>query len=408
MSTIDIKTVYNNTSLSDWSIKTYTSNLKQLVEAYGKDIDYIIDHPEDVVTFINLRYDNNKTRKAHINAIHSLFKHAKDLRLRKPELYKKWDKYAKNINGLVNEHYKEQQATERQASNMIEWEEFLNKMKELGQKDYGGKKHLLLAMYGLEPPKRQDYGACRIFKREPSKEQKNLGNYIVLTESKAILVMNDYKTSKTYNQQRFELVEDLRRIIQKSIDKYPREYLFVNPKNEPYTDRNFTQFSNRALESIFGKNLTINLLRHMYVGYRLKKGMTYKEMLELSERMGHSYVMQGQYFLQNNDNKVCKIVCSDPGSSQMGGWTPSQYASLEESKIINSFLEKHVIGGGEKDTVYLGGLYDCYKQYCKTKGENAIGKKLFENEMHMNLKEANYKERTKHHRNVWVGYSMKE
>ena len=70
---------------------------------------------------------------------------------------------------------------------------------------------------------------------------------------------------KAYSKKYVDLLIE---IIIESINDYPREYLFINSKNEPYTEKGLQKMLYDFLKN---KNIGVNSLRSSYASYWLPK-----------------------------------------------------------------------------------------------------------------------------------------
>ena len=253
--------------LADATKKQYRHKLLGLVGMMNKDFDWIIDHPEQVVEVVYDTHDQEQTRKAYIAAVKALFKYNDDIRGKHPGKYDKWLGAYTKVDQTIKTRYINQEVTQKEQENWVTWEEVLRKEEELSAASYGSRNHLLLAMYCLaEAPLRQDFAAVKVHRSVP--ENALEGNYIVLNKDDHLLVLNDYKTSRSHGKLEQALPEKLVRVIDASLTRTPREYLFLSAKNEPYSDASYTKMANRVLEQVFGKRVTVSMLRHSFVNTR--------------------------------------------------------------------------------------------------------------------------------------------
>jgi len=118
------------------------------------------------------------------------------------------------------------------------------------------------------------------------------------------LVIADFKTSKVYGQILHEkLPKELHDEIIISLQKQPREFLFVNARNEPFTRDTFSKWSSRVLEKLFGVIMTLTIIRHLYISSLDFNKMTTKELDKIGKQMGHSLNMQSQYRWNNTNDE---------------------------------------------------------------------------------------------------------
>lgn len=240
---------------------------------------------------------NNQTSDHTLNGLIapfvSIFMYNQELKEKKSELYLQWKEEFKVIKDPIDKKYKSNAPTNRQKEAYISYNELIkirNKLKE------GTLPRLLLFMYTEIPPVRSDYYKTKIYKKKPDNDE---SNYIVMVK-KPYLVLNKYKTAKTYKSIVIDIPNDLKKEIEISLEKYPREYLFVSTRNlEPFDKENtFNKWANRTLKSIVNKEgFNLTMLRHIYISREDLK-LNQKTTLEreiIAAKMGHSVPMQMGY-----------------------------------------------------------------------------------------------------------------
>jgi hypothetical protein len=151
---------------------------------------------------------------------------------------------------------------------------------------------LLLAMYTIIPPVRIDYYATHIIKESQIPET---DNYIILKNGEAELVIRKYKTSRKHGTIHHPILpNELYNIIIQSLDKYPRKYLFEN-SGKPYTPNGFCKWSSATLQKLFGVELTLTMIRHIYISSLDLSNITVEEKINIGKLMGHTIGVQAQY-----------------------------------------------------------------------------------------------------------------
>ena len=118
---------------------------------------------------------------------------------------------------------------------------------------------------------------------------KKTDNYIM----KGKFYLNRYKTDKTYGLEVIDIPAELQTLLKKYISYLPssQEYLFVNNKGAKINSVKVAL----TLNKIFGKNVSINALRHSYITEKYKNMPALKELLETSKDMGHSVLQHLEY-----------------------------------------------------------------------------------------------------------------
>jgi hypothetical protein len=288
------------------SKKQYRHKLLGLVEMMNKPFDWIIDHPHECVEAVKDVHQAEQTQKAYIAAVKAMFKYNDDIRCKHPGKHEEWHKVYAEVDDKITQRYIDQKATTKDNENWVTWDKVLEKEQELAKASYASKDHLLLAMYCLIEPLRQDFGAVKICTREP--KNKDEGNYMVLTKTNPRLVLNEYKTAKSYGKMMRKLPKNLVDIIKASLEKTPRDYLFADTEGKPYKDNSYTRFANRTLEKLFDKNFTVSMMRHSHIN--TIDGNNTRQVFDAAKNMGHSVEQQMLYRKQ--------ITPTDSASSANG------------------------------------------------------------------------------------------
>lgn len=151
---------------------------------------------------------------------------------------------------------------------------------------------LLIAMYTMIPPMRADYGEVEVldFESIPTAQ-----NYILLSPSRAIMVINDYKTAATNGPVRQVLPDTLRMLIARSIARNPRRYLFQTSRGTAYSRARYSQWANKQLTDLFDREFTVTLFRHIYINSLRPDEMTVLERRRIAHLMGHNQEQQDLY-----------------------------------------------------------------------------------------------------------------
>jgi hypothetical protein len=277
----------------------------------GKCLDYIINHPEAFLEKLDVYVKNKKGRldpnrlsihsvDAYVSVIRALFKHVPGLIQKETELYKKWIEIHKEVLEPINVKYLSNKPTERDEKAYVPFEELEKKRDELKE---GSMERLLLSMYTMIPPVRSDYDKIKIYTDIKDKEIGNINdeNYMILDNNnkKYFIILQKYKTSKTYKTLHINIPPNLLKEIALSLKSKPRKYLFVDRNNKPYDKSNtFNRWANRKLKDIFGKKeISLRTIRHIYISRRdlkleEKSGL---QRIEIANKMGHSLNQQQKY-----------------------------------------------------------------------------------------------------------------
>jgi hypothetical protein len=269
----------NRPKLGANSIKTYVSMLKSLytsmkgdglVKWYNENVHEIIEHLES---------KPDVSRKTILSALYVLTGD---------------DKYREimmTVMKTVNDRYKEQKKTPKQMENWISTDEIKqvyddlheSAMKMLSKKsimDTSKMMQFLLASVlcgEVIPPRRSlDYSLMKIRNFDVK-----VDNYY----KSGKFYFNKYKTSDTYGLQVIDLPPHFNKILKQWIKINPTDYMIYSTNQKPLSSPQI----NRILHIAFdGKNISTNMLRHIYISNVYKDLPALSKMQALASQMGHS------------------------------------------------------------------------------------------------------------------------
>ncbi|CAL5225325.1 g8128 [Coccomyxa viridis] len=219
-------------------------------------------------------------------------------------------KHLRDLSEHIDRGYDGSTLTDRQKENWIGWDDIIGRRRELDaavEGDHGAGTmydHLLLTMYSVLPPARNDYCGMEVV-RDRKRVPRNSNYYIVNNGGQDVMVLNKYKTSKHYGQRRVSVPEQVQDVVRKSLDRVPRKYLFAHIKD---TDKPWTsQYTTNRMGKVFpGKRWGSALMRKIVTTEfaNRKKGSR----MALAKAMGHRLDTSERYY-----NDVDKTVPNDMG-----------------------------------------------------------------------------------------------
>lgn len=170
--------------------------------------------------------------------------------------------------------------------NKKQWslEELISIMRNINMTDYKSTMiKLLLAMYTINPPLRNDYYNVKI-------NDANNGNYIDLKNK----ILNVYCT-KSKKYQKVLLCDELIDIINESLIVLPRNYLFTKKNGDNFSSSASLSVSllNILKEFMNDKHFSFNTFRHAYTEWSLKQDV--KTRLNAADSMMHSRLTHLKY-----------------------------------------------------------------------------------------------------------------
>lgn len=170
--------------------------------------------------------------------------------------------------------------------NKKQWslEELISIMRNINMTDYKSTMiKLLLAMYTINPPLRNDYYNVKI-------NDGNNTNYIDLKNK----ILNVYCT-KSKKYQKVLLCDELIDIINESLVVLPRDYLFTKKNGDNFSSAASLSVSllNLLKEFMNDKHFSFNTFRHAYAEWSLKQDV--KTRINAADNMMHSRLTHLRY-----------------------------------------------------------------------------------------------------------------
>lgn len=272
----------NKPNISESSVKTYNSILSNLFKGVFGDDDYSMKKFNDTDSIISYLKDSEpKRRKTVLSALVVLTDNKKyrDLMLSDIE--------------SARANTQQQEKSEKQKENFIDGKTIskiydnlkkkANVLYKKGDLSYHEvqeiQNYIIITLFCgqfIAPRRAKDYTEFKIRNINTEKD-----NYMEKNE----FVFNEYKTSKTYNQQRVEIPKALKTIINKWIKINPTEYLLFDIHQNKLSNVTL----NQRIEKIIGKKMGINGFRHTYMSEKYQSTIQAdKDMNEDFKNMGSS------------------------------------------------------------------------------------------------------------------------
>jgi hypothetical protein len=93
-----------------------------------------------------------------------------------------------------------------------------------------------------------------------------------------------------------QLPSQFMQVLQDSLSRWPRDHLFVDDKQQAYTNNGFSKWVIRTSRRVFDEKCPgVSLLRHAFCSALDYNKLTIAERGALALRSGHSVFMQDQY-----------------------------------------------------------------------------------------------------------------
>lgn len=277
----------NRPRLNPTSVKTYVSilfNFHKKIEPTDENLSWFSN---DEIILKNLQEKSPQTRKTLLAALYILTGNS--------EYQKQMVKDCQFTNNI----YKENKKTPKQEEAWMSFDEiksiyndYLKDVKAMFNKKLLANystiiSYILLGCLsgasGLPPRRSLDYTEMKIHNYDPKKD-----NYY----KNGVFYFNIYKTAKDYGLQTVnakELAPEFNNILKNWVKASENDYLVFSTNGNKLTSPQVT----RMLNNIFKKQLSVDILRHIYITE--KYGKIKNEMQTTAANMGHSINEQTLY-----------------------------------------------------------------------------------------------------------------
>jgi len=305
--------------IEDSTYRNYVVRLGKLEAATGQSLEWIMRNPVNTLRYIKAKLSANPSTIANfIVVVCKLYStHPRYVKVYAGH-YATWQKYLRHYRKVEAEKYKKSDLTAKQEKNVVGWQEVEKKYCALGDAaevmtNY--KEHqawLLMSVFLNMNAKRADLGNVRIWDREPRGARERAGNYLVL-KPKPVLVLNRYKTAKVRGEIREPLNAVMARDVRASLRAFPREYLIVNSRGDPYLVNNsYSQYVKRIFLKYFGRAMGVSLWRNVYITANVDFNETsYEELERNAHYKGHS--LQQEFMTYRKKGMFHKRAVGDKG-----------------------------------------------------------------------------------------------
>jgi len=293
--------------IKDSTINQYLLNIKKISKELFKSekpcIHYFKDF-ESIKEYL-LTFKSLASQKNLVTSILVLVKSYPEHII--PETIELYSDYHKELSKKQEDSYLDNVKTEREEKNWISRKDIDEKIcsikKEISNKKSKNTKrclidkeqqHLVLNLYTLLPPLRNDYVLVKVINQDAEDETCLDTKYNFINLKTKNLLLCSYKTDKFYGIKKIELSEQLFDIIvnweanKKDYfkDKLSHDFLLLNTTNgTPMKHNTLTKYLNKIF---YPKKVSSTLLRKIYLSEKYPVTITFREQMLDSYVMGHS------------------------------------------------------------------------------------------------------------------------
>lgn len=302
-------------NISDSTLKAYTLNLKKLHKKITdkneiENLDFLTNYDKVLLALGGLM---KATMKNYLVAIIVVLMSNKD---KYGELINKYQNRIKELQDDINDNYDENEKTDKQEKNWIEYSEvlqLLRKMKKIAtpllvkdnltnkEKDII-QQYLIVYLYSGKAfdVLRNDFADMKIV-NEGEDTEKDKNYFVIKKKGIPYLKLNEYKTAKFQGEKIIPVKDlELRKLINKWAKINGTGYLLVNiSNNTPMKANGISKYLNKIYMKQLGKKVSSSLLRSIYITHKYNGKMSIKEKKQLADKMGHT-----QKTAENIYNKI--------------------------------------------------------------------------------------------------------
>jgi hypothetical protein len=246
------------------------------------EMDYLKD-TTSTINKIKIKYPNENTFKTYINILAVISSNFKDLKDIKDIYSKIATETDKNIKEKREENTIEEY--EKDKIILVGEEEFFKNINKLDKID----DILIYALYLLFPARRLDYRNMKLTTEEDINKL-NKSNYLIIGDNMRF-IFNDYKTSKAFKKQIFNIPINLKNVINKYInikDLNDGDLLFKTDDNKIINEGNFSAKISNVFKKVYDVPICIRYLRMSWISNLYKTNPTGQEIKNLAYTMSHS------------------------------------------------------------------------------------------------------------------------
>ena len=157
---------------------------------------------------------------------------------------------------------------------------------------------LMVSLYSLIPPCRNDLMDVKFCLYDKKKD-----NYFFKTDEGAgFIILNHYKTMKTYGTCKMDLPSRVTKLIDKFIDKFqpPSPFIFYNRQGGVYKESTFSNHITDIFTKHTDKHINIQTLRKIYATHSTFESI--EKTKNTARKMGHS--VETHYTYKKNNDAV--------------------------------------------------------------------------------------------------------
>ena len=245
-----------------------------------------------VIAWLDALKLSNSSKKSYLAAALSVVQ--KDT-----ELYNIYGKKMKSYSVAIKEVEQEQKTNPKQEEKWLSWDEIVaavEKAKPETPDFFALQDWVMLCLYTkMEAPLRADFAPMGVVSALDFNDEEK-GNWLKIDDTKAVIVLNEYKSFKKWGRQSFDVPEPLYHILWEWTQVHnPSGWLLVKENGEPYDEGNLSQRVIRVMTRLTGKECGISMIRHAFQTLMDKGEKSIKDKERLARLMLHTVSVAETY-----------------------------------------------------------------------------------------------------------------
>ena len=271
---------------SDATQKLYDKYIQKMKEANLNPLE-----PQTVIDWVKALPVGNSSKKGYLAA--QLSGLTKDT-----ELYNIYKAEMKTYNKVIENVEKEQKANPKQEQKWLSWEDICkatDKAKPETPEFFALQDWIILCLYTkMEAPLRADFAPMGVSGFEFNDEKK--GNWLKIDDTKAVIVLNEYKSVRKWGRVEFPVPEALYHILWEWTQIHnPSGWLLVKEDGEPMNEGHLSQRVIRVMSKHTDIPCGISMIRHAFQTLADKGEKSIKQKEHLARLMLHTSAVGDTY-----------------------------------------------------------------------------------------------------------------
>ena len=311
---MDFEKVTEELKASKIKTNRYVGVSETTVKNYIAKLKYLEKHNvlnENVIDYINTTYTAINSRSGYQTAVLGAAKHSKTFAdfIGQDIIEKMTAENAKVMDEIRGNP--KQDKTEKEEENWVSLP-VLKKLAKQKAGEFNIQDRLLIACYTLMPPVRLDLNDVVIVRTDFIDE--TTGRPVGITEKQNYiriykkagkfyteLVLNSYKTDKTYGEFRERLPKPITDLIMEL--PVNQTHLFQKKGGGPFSSaETFGVYLRSVFKKLTEKNISVDLLRHIYLTDFRKNEKTEETKQKVAKKMMNSVKEQTEYLRKENNS----------------------------------------------------------------------------------------------------------